>query len=65
ECWPKTRMVPRPGRIRLEFGRLIRPEQIAAIDDRGLVAECAARLAELDATARSVRHGASVSGAET
>jgi 1-acyl-sn-glycerol-3-phosphate acyltransferase len=55
ECWPKTRVVPRPGRIRLEFGRLITPEEIAALDDRGLVAECAARLAELDASARAVR----------
>ncbi len=52
ECWPKTRMFPRPGRIRLEFGRVISPEEIAALDDRALVAECAARLAELDATAR-------------
>jgi 1-acyl-sn-glycerol-3-phosphate acyltransferase len=51
-CWPKTRIFPRPGRIRLEFGRVIRPEEIAALDDRALVAECAARLAELDATAR-------------
>jgi len=52
ECWPKTRIFPRPGRIRLEFGRVISPEEIAALDDRALVAECAARLAELDATAR-------------
>ena len=55
ECWPKTRIFPRPGRIRLEFGRVIRPEEIAALDDRALVAECAARLAELDAKARKVR----------
>jgi 1-acyl-sn-glycerol-3-phosphate acyltransferase len=52
ECWPKTRLCPRPGRIRLEFGRLIRPEEIAALDERALVAECAARLAALDAKAR-------------
>ena len=55
ECWPKTRLLPRPGRIRLEFGRVIRPEEIAAVDDRTLVAECTARLTELDAQARSVR----------
>jgi 1-acyl-sn-glycerol-3-phosphate acyltransferase len=55
ECWPKTRLLPRPGRIRLEFGRVIRPEEIAAVDDRALVAECTARLTELDAQARSVR----------
>ena len=23
ECWPRTRWLPRPGRIRLEFGRVI------------------------------------------
>ena len=55
ECWPKTRLLPRPGRIRLEFGRVIRPEEIAALDDRTLVAECTQRLTELDAQARSVR----------
>jgi 1-acyl-sn-glycerol-3-phosphate acyltransferase len=53
ECWPKTRLLPRPGRIRLEFGRVIRPEEIAALDDRTLVAECTARLTELDAAARA------------
>ena len=55
ECWPKTRLLPRPGRIRLEFGRVIRPEEIATLDDRTLGAECTARLTELDAQARSVR----------
>jgi 1-acyl-sn-glycerol-3-phosphate acyltransferase len=55
ECWPKTRLLPRPGRIRLEFGRVLRPEEIATLDDRTLVAECTARLTELDAQARSVR----------
>ena len=55
ECWPKTRILPRPGRIRLEFGRVISPDEIAALDDRALVAECTARLAELDATARAAR----------
>jgi 1-acyl-sn-glycerol-3-phosphate acyltransferase len=55
ECWPKTRLLPRPGRIRLEFGRVIRPEEIAALDDRTLVAECTQQLTELDAQARSVR----------
>jgi len=53
ECWPKTRLLPRPGRIRLEFGRVIRPEEIAALDDRALVAECATRLEELDTRARA------------
>jgi 1-acyl-sn-glycerol-3-phosphate acyltransferase len=55
ECWPKTRLLPRPGRIRLEFGRVIRPEEIATLDDRTLVAECTQQLTELDTQARSVR----------
>jgi 1-acyl-sn-glycerol-3-phosphate acyltransferase len=54
ECWPKTRLLPRPGRIRLEFGRVIRPEEIATLDDRTLVAECTQQLTELDTQARSV-----------
>jgi 1-acyl-sn-glycerol-3-phosphate acyltransferase len=53
ECWPKTRLLPRPGRIRLEFGRVIRPEEIAVLDDRTLVAECTQRLTDLDAAARA------------
>jgi 1-acyl-sn-glycerol-3-phosphate acyltransferase len=57
ECWPRTSLLPRPGRIRLEFGRVIPAETVAALDDRELVALCAARLAELDATARSLRAG--------
>ncbi|MFM8435321.1 MAG: lysophospholipid acyltransferase family protein [Planctomycetia bacterium] len=53
ECWPKTRLLPRPGRIRLEFGKLVWPEEIAALNDRALVAECTARLQQLDARARA------------
>lgn len=54
ECWPKTRLLPRSGRIRLEFGRVMQPDEIAAFDDRALVAECTARLTSLDAAAREV-----------
>jgi len=28
ECWPRTKLLPRIGRVHLEFGRLITPEQI-------------------------------------
>lgn len=55
ECWPKTRTLPRPGRIRLEFGRLIGTAEIAALDERALVEECADRLSRLDAAARRAR----------
>ena len=30
ECWPRTRPFPLPGRIRVEFGEVITPEEIAA-----------------------------------
>jgi 1-acyl-sn-glycerol-3-phosphate acyltransferase len=55
ECWPRVRLFPRPGRVRLEFGRLLRPEEIEGMDERAVRDECARRIAELDATARAVR----------
>lgn len=58
ECWPRTRMFPRPGRVRLEFGAVITPEEVAAMDDKTLVAECTRRLHELDARARAALGGA-------
>jgi 1-acyl-sn-glycerol-3-phosphate acyltransferase len=57
ECWPRTRRCPRPGRIRLEFGRVIRPAEIATLDDAALTAEVVARLHELDAAARAALAG--------
>lgn len=57
ECWPRSRLFPRPGRVRLEFGRLISVAEAAAMDDRTLTAECDRRLRELDATARRIRAG--------
>lgn len=55
ECWPRTRLLPRPGRIRLEFGRVITAEEVAAMDERTLVERCARSLLELDAKARVAR----------
>lgn len=57
ECWPRSRLLPRPGRIRLEFGAPITPDRFAALDDRGLTELCTRRLRELDATARRLRRG--------
>lgn len=57
ECWPRTRRFPRPGRVRLEFGRIITPAEIAALDDAALTAEATRRLHELDAAARAARAG--------
>lgn len=61
ECWPRTRLLPRPGRIRLEFGHLIPADDVARFDDREILELCAARLRELDATARRLRSGAKAS----
>ncbi len=57
ECWPRTRWFPRPGRIRLEFGAIIPAGEVAAMDDKTLVALVTRRLTELDATARRLRDG--------
>ena len=53
ECWPRTRLFPRPGRIRLEFGRLLQPEQIAAMTDGEILSACAAEIKHLDLAARA------------
>jgi len=57
ECWPRTRWFPRPGRIRLEFGAIIPAGEVAAMDDKTLVALVTRRLTELDAAARRLRDG--------
>ena len=57
ECWPRTRRFPRPGRVRMEFGRVITPAEIAELDDAALQAQVAARLHELDAAGRAARAG--------
>jgi 1-acyl-sn-glycerol-3-phosphate acyltransferase len=53
ECWPRSRLLPRTGRIRLEFGRLITPEQIASMDEATLLETYREALVELDAGARA------------
>lgn len=57
ECWPRTRRFPRPGRIRLEFGRLITADQVATLSDRELFDECVRRIHECDARARAALAG--------
>ena len=53
ECWPRTRLFPRPGRIRLEFGRLLQPEQIAAMTDGEILSACTAEIKHLVLAARA------------
>jgi len=57
ECWPRWRLLPRPGRIRVEFGRVIPVEEVARTSDRDLTAAVARQLAELDARGRAARAG--------
>jgi 1-acyl-sn-glycerol-3-phosphate acyltransferase len=57
ECWPRSRLLPRPGRIRLEFGPVMPAAEIAQLDEREIFERCTAQLRELDANARSLRAG--------
>ena len=53
ECWPRTRLLPRPGRIRLEFGEIVTAEQVAAMSEHEIFAVCTQRIRDLDAKARA------------
>ena len=53
ECWPRTRLLPRPGRIRLEFGQIVTAEQVAAMSEHEIFAVCTQRIRDLDAKARA------------
>jgi 1-acyl-sn-glycerol-3-phosphate acyltransferase len=56
ECWPRTRLMPRPGRIRLEFGRVISAAEVEALDDHALFEVCIGEITTLDARARRARN---------
>ena len=53
ECWPRTRPLPRPGRIRLEFGEILTAAEVAALSEQEIFAICTQRIRELDAKARA------------
>jgi 1-acyl-sn-glycerol-3-phosphate acyltransferase len=57
ECWPRTRLLPRPGRIRLEFGEIVTAEQVAAMSEHEIFAVCTQRIRDLDAKARAALGG--------
>jgi 1-acyl-sn-glycerol-3-phosphate acyltransferase len=57
ECWPRSRRLPRPGRIRLEFGKVITADEVAALKEQQLFELCCTRIRELDALARATRSG--------
>jgi 1-acyl-sn-glycerol-3-phosphate acyltransferase len=57
ECWPRTRLFPRPGRIRLEFGEILTADQVATMSDREIFETCTQRVRDLDAKARAALGG--------
>ena len=62
ECWPRTRFFPRPGRIRVEFGKVLTAEEVAVMDERQIFDVCTQRIRDLDAQARTIRKPDRVSG---
>jgi len=57
ECWPRSRRLPRPGRIRLEFGKIITADEVAALEEQELFELCCARIRALDERGRATRSG--------
>ena len=57
ECWPRTRLLPRPGRIRLEFGEILSAEQVSALSEQEIFEICTQRIRDLDAKARAALGG--------
>ena len=54
ECWPRTRVLPQSGRIRLEFGRVISVEEIEALSERQLLDLYTRETTRLDTMARQM-----------
>lgn len=52
DVWPRTSVLPRGGRINVEYGPPIPPEEIARYEERELVAEVERRIRALHARAR-------------
>ena len=57
ECWPRSRLVPCPGRIRLEFGAVITAEEVESLSESQLAERCITSLHDLDRLARSTQRG--------
>jgi 1-acyl-sn-glycerol-3-phosphate acyltransferase len=55
ECWPRTSRFPGRGQIRVWFGTAILPDEIAAYDDRALVAEVEKRITGCHLAAKAAR----------
>jgi 1-acyl-sn-glycerol-3-phosphate acyltransferase len=56
--WPRSRWLPRPAVIHIEFGAPLSPAEVAALDDQALVQEIESRVRECQQAARSSRQRA-------
>lgn len=52
-AWPKTRLLPRPGRVVVEFGQPIMLAEIDQLDERALLAEVERRIRSCHESARA------------
>ncbi len=55
DAWPRSRRLPRPAVIHLEFGPALSVEEVAALDDRALVEELERRVRSCQQSARASR----------
>jgi len=53
-CWPRSRKLPRLGRIRIHYGEPISPEQVQQFDDRELLEEVERRVRDCHEYLREV-----------
>jgi 1-acyl-sn-glycerol-3-phosphate acyltransferase len=51
-CWPRSRKLPRLGRIRIHYGEPIPPDQVSRFDDRQLLKEVERRVHDCQAFLR-------------
>jgi 1-acyl-sn-glycerol-3-phosphate acyltransferase len=57
QAWPRTWLVPRPGRIALVIGPPITPDQVVTFSDDDLLAELEQRILTCHSEARALRIG--------
>ncbi len=55
DAWPRHRRFPRPGRVCVHYAPPILPDQVAAMDERALLAEVEARVRKCRAMLREQR----------
>jgi 1-acyl-sn-glycerol-3-phosphate acyltransferase len=51
QCWPKTRTFPRPGKIRVHYGRPILPQEYEGLNEQELISLVENRVRQCQAEA--------------